>query len=45
MKLRYVLLAVAGILMYNAFLIQRDERMFKEYYRSPSTQQQQQLTV
>ena len=45
MILRYSLLVIASMIMYNLFLIQRDERMFKEYYRSPSTQQQQQLTV
>jgi len=31
MKTTYVFLAVIGILMYNAFLIQRDDKMFKAY--------------
>jgi len=31
MKLRYVLIAVATIVVYNVFLIHRDKNMFKVY--------------
>lgn len=31
MKTTYIFLAVIGILMYNAFLIQRDDKLMKAY--------------
>jgi hypothetical protein len=31
MKTSYIFLAVIGILMYNVFLIQRDQKMFNAY--------------
>ena len=31
MKLSYMILAVAAILVYNIFLIQRDQKMFEAY--------------
>jgi len=31
-QISYIFLAVIGILMYNVFLIQRDEKLFKSYY-------------
>jgi len=31
MKLHYVLLVLAGIIAYNLFLIQRDQKMFEAY--------------
>jgi len=36
MKTTHIFLAVIGILMYNMFLIQRDEKMFKSYYHQKS---------
>jgi len=31
MKLRYILIAVATIVVYNVFLIQRDQKMVEAY--------------
>jgi hypothetical protein len=31
MKLRYILIAVATIVVYNVFLIQRDQKLFEAY--------------
>ena len=38
MKTPYVFLAFIGILMYNVFLIQRDQKMFNAYDQVCSTQ-------
>jgi len=34
MKASYIFLAFIGILMYNVFLIQRDQKMFEAYDRA-----------
>jgi hypothetical protein len=39
MKLRYILIAVATIVVYNIFLIQRDEKLFKSYYKETAKQE------
>jgi len=39
MKTTYIFLAVIGILMYNVFLIQRDEKMFKTFYKETAKEQ------
>ena len=31
MKLKYILVAIAAILVYNVFLIQRDQKMFEAH--------------
>lgn len=37
MKTTYVFLAFIAILMYNAFLIQRDDQLFKAYDQACAT--------
>lgn len=37
MKLRYILIAVATIVVYNVFLIQRDKNMFEAYDKACAT--------
>jgi hypothetical protein len=37
MKLRYILIAVATIVVYNVFLIQRDKNMFEAYDHACAT--------
>ena len=39
MKLTHIYLAVIGLLMYNVFLIHRDEKMFKAYYKETARQE------
>jgi hypothetical protein len=37
MKTSYIFLAVIGILMYNVFLIQRDQKLFEAYDQACAT--------
>jgi len=39
MKTTHIFLAFIGILMYNVFLIQRDEKLFKSYYKETAKQE------
>jgi len=39
MKLRYFFLGLVGIIAYNIFLIQRDEKLFKSYYKETAKQE------
>jgi hypothetical protein len=39
MKTTHIFLAFIGILMYNIFLIQRDEKMYKSYYKETAKQE------
>lgn len=36
----YVLIALSAIIGWNAFLIQRDDAMFRAYYKQQAIQQQ-----
>ena len=38
MKIPYILLAVISILLYNVFLIQRDQKLFEAYDKLCATQ-------
>jgi hypothetical protein len=40
MKTSYWFLAIIGILMWNSFLIKRDDAMYKAYDREQAIQQQ-----
>jgi len=39
MKTTYIFLGIIGILIYNMFLIQRDEKLFKAYYQETAKQE------
>lgn len=45
-QITYIFLTFIGILMYQSFLIQRDDKLFKAYYHQKAQiEQKQQLTA
>jgi len=43
MKITYIFLGVIAMLMWQAFLIQRDDKLFKAYYHEKAKVEQQKL--